>query len=136
MKNSIFLAFISFLILFNVNAQTTNNQIKNYSENPYWIEMMQDPSANFYETVEAFNQYWDGREVTKSSGYKPFKTTGETGLMPMVQETSTIKFSMLISILKMHKAPEMIFLPATGQIWVPLKNPAIQEPDNLMEMAG
>ena len=73
MKNSIFLAFISFLILFNVNAQTTNNQIKNYSENPYWIEMMQDPSANFYETVEAFNQYWDGREVTKSSGYKPFK---------------------------------------------------------------
>ncbi|MDD2527652.1 MAG: T9SS type A sorting domain-containing protein [Lentimicrobiaceae bacterium] len=40
---------------------------------PYWIEMMKDPSANFYETQRAFNVYWEGREVTKGSGYKPFK---------------------------------------------------------------
>ena len=73
MRNSIFLTLISLLILFSVNAQTANNQAKDYSEYPHWIEMMQDPSANFYETVEAFNQYWDGREITKGCGYKPFK---------------------------------------------------------------
>ncbi|MBW6492029.1 MAG: T9SS type A sorting domain-containing protein [Lentimicrobium sp.] len=43
------------------------------SEFPYWIEMMQDQSANFYETQSAFNAYWEGREITKGSGYKPFK---------------------------------------------------------------
>lgn len=40
---------------------------------PYWIEMMQDPSANFYATQRAFNLYWENRPVTKSSGWKVFK---------------------------------------------------------------
>ncbi len=40
---------------------------------PYWIEMMQDPDANFFTTVAAFDIYWEGREITRSSGYKPFK---------------------------------------------------------------
>ena len=40
---------------------------------PYWVEMMQDPSANFFETQQAFETYWEGREVTRGSGYKPFK---------------------------------------------------------------
>ncbi|MCF6343013.1 MAG: hypothetical protein L3J31_09440, partial [Bacteroidales bacterium] len=40
---------------------------------PYWIEMMQDPEANFFTTVAAFETYWEGRKITKSSGYKPFK---------------------------------------------------------------
>lgn len=58
--------------ILQVNAQSTQTQ-KNYTEYPYWIEMMQDPSANFYETVDAFNQYWEGREITRGCGYKPFK---------------------------------------------------------------
>ena len=43
------------------------------SEYPYWIEMMQDEDANFYDVQEAFNVYWEGREITKGSGWKPFK---------------------------------------------------------------
>lgn len=43
------------------------------SEYPYWIEMMQDVDANFYDVQEAFNAYWEGREITKGSGWKPFK---------------------------------------------------------------
>ncbi|NOY51814.1 MAG: hypothetical protein GXO88_14775 [Chlorobi bacterium] len=64
---------ILYLTAFPLNAQQSENQQKNYSEYPYWIDMMQDASANFYETVDAFNQYWDGREITKGCGYKPFK---------------------------------------------------------------
>ena len=40
---------------------------------PYWIEMMQDRDANFYETQRAFNLYWSNREIVRGSGWKPFK---------------------------------------------------------------
>lgn len=73
MRKSIYLILITLFISVSLTAQNTNIQDLNYSENPYWIEMMQDPSANFQETVEAFNQYWEGREITRGCGYKPFK---------------------------------------------------------------
>lgn len=63
--------------LFAINSSfaqnTKTNSNKNYAEYPYWIEMMQDKSVNFYETQKAFNAYWENREVTKGSGWKPFK---------------------------------------------------------------
>ena len=52
------------------NGSQTVGDTANY---PYWIEMMQDPNANYYQTVRAFEIYWKDREVTRSSGYKPFK---------------------------------------------------------------
>lgn len=67
---------VLFFILFGliVNSPVNAQQLKaDASEFPYWIEMMQDPSANFFETQAAFNAYWEGREITKGSGYKPFK---------------------------------------------------------------
>lgn len=55
--------------LFGLQAQ----QSQDTSSHPYWIEMMQDPSANFYATQNAFEKYWDGRTQDKGNGYKPFK---------------------------------------------------------------
>jgi len=40
---------------------------------PYWQEMMQDPNANFYATVSAFNKYWENRTDYKGNGWKVFK---------------------------------------------------------------
>ena len=40
---------------------------------PIWVEMMQDPSANFFKTQRAFENYWGGRERQKGDGYKIFK---------------------------------------------------------------
>ncbi len=40
---------------------------------PYWIDMMQDRSINFYRTQRAFNIYWQNRPVQKGSGWKAFK---------------------------------------------------------------
>ena len=72
--------FKSFLISLFLSAtfvtfsQSNNNQITNDTANyPYWIEMMQDESVNFYDVQRAFNIYWEGREITKGSGWKPFK---------------------------------------------------------------
>lgn len=50
-----------------------NNSQVDYHSYPYWIKMMQDPDANFFETQKAFYDYWEGREITKGSGYKAFK---------------------------------------------------------------
>ncbi|HZE21129.1 MAG TPA: sialidase family protein, partial [Desulfobaccales bacterium] len=40
---------------------------------PYWIEMMQDPSVNFFTVQRAFNLYWEHRKITRGCGWKPFK---------------------------------------------------------------
>ena len=52
------------------NTKTFTNDTASY---PYWIEMMQNPSANYYQTVRAFNLWWGDREISRASGYKPFK---------------------------------------------------------------
>ncbi|MCC6818667.1 MAG: hypothetical protein IT245_07240, partial [Bacteroidia bacterium] len=64
---------LSFLILYlcacNLKAQSINDTA-NY---PYWINMMQDNSVNFYQTQRAFNTYWQNRNIDKGSGWKVFK---------------------------------------------------------------
>lgn len=49
-----------FFISVSVNAQE-------------WVEMMEDPSANFYDTQQSFNNYWDGKEIERGKGWKQFK---------------------------------------------------------------
>jgi len=90
MKKLFFLSLVGFLVSINVIAQ--QNDTANY---PYWIEMMKDPSANFFQTQRAFNLYWENREITPSSGYKPFKrweykmaqVVDENGYKPNPSET-------------------------------------------------
>ena len=42
-----------------------------FSQN--WIDMMQDPSNNFYQTQNAFNSFWEGKTIEKGKGWKQFK---------------------------------------------------------------
>lgn len=63
------LAGVFFFFTLSANAQTE----KEYREKPLWVNMMQDPEANFYETQKAFELYWEGREITRGCGWKPFK---------------------------------------------------------------
>ena len=57
-----------------LNAQSQpSSAIPDTASFPYWIEMMQDPSANFYAVQSAFNTYWKDRPITKGCGWKPFK---------------------------------------------------------------
>lgn len=46
---------------------------KDTADYPYWIRMMQDPGANFFATVSAFEKYWKNRPVTRGCGWKVFK---------------------------------------------------------------
>ncbi|MES2557366.1 MAG: PKD domain-containing protein [Bacteroidota bacterium] len=38
-----------------------------------WVQLMSDPTANFYDVQAAFNNYWKDRPVEKGKGYKAFK---------------------------------------------------------------
>ena len=38
-----------------------------------WVDLMNDPKENFYDVVDAFEQYWNGKSVEKGRGWKQFK---------------------------------------------------------------
>ncbi len=43
------------------------------SHSQSYVEMMHDPTANFYDVQDSFNSYWDGRPMEKGKGYKAFR---------------------------------------------------------------
>ncbi|NOU46068.1 MAG: PKD domain-containing protein [Bacteroidales bacterium] len=67
------IVILSFVVLMSFSTQTVHAQVNDTANFPYWIEMMQNPDVNYFQTVRAFETYWQGREITKGSGYKPFK---------------------------------------------------------------
>lgn len=76
MKSFISSLLLLLLLLIGLStfSQTTSPAVSNdTTQYPYWIQMMQDPSANFFETQRAFNQYWQDRTITRGCGWKPFK---------------------------------------------------------------
>jgi len=54
-------------------AQSPTGNANDTANFPYWIDMMQDQSVNFFEVQKAFNIYWEGRTIDKGAGWKPFK---------------------------------------------------------------
>jgi len=77
MKKSLFF-LVSFLFsalaLFSQNSGSIPASLASDTAHyPYWIEMMQNQEVNFYDVQRAFNTYWEGREITRGCGYKPFK---------------------------------------------------------------
>ncbi|MFC2120966.1 T9SS type A sorting domain-containing protein [Bacteroidota bacterium] len=71
---------IGFIIISaSLNAQiTTNNKpdkniLSDTANYPHWIEMMQNPNTNFFETQKAFYKYFENRDKGKGTGYKQFK---------------------------------------------------------------
>ncbi len=60
MKKNILLGFL-FLSLNGAFSQSN------------WVEEMQNPSTNFYDVKNSFEDYWQNREVEKGKGWKQFK---------------------------------------------------------------
>ena len=38
-----------------------------------WIDKMQDPNNNFYDTQREFEEYWNNKAIEKGKGWKQFK---------------------------------------------------------------
>lgn len=72
-NNFLKITFSFFLLIFSISKSTAQINEKDTANYPYWIQMMQDPDANFFQTQKAFYKYWENREIQKGAGYKPFK---------------------------------------------------------------
>lgn len=75
MKTSVFrwsAVMATLLFCGEADAQSVVSD-RDTSNFPYWIQMMNDPAANYFTTVRAFEQYWRNRPVTRGSGWKVFK---------------------------------------------------------------
>jgi len=75
MKNRLFILMLGGLLV-GALLQAQNSQkltSADYAAYPHYMEMMLNPNSNFYEIQKAFYTYWEGREITRGSGYKPFK---------------------------------------------------------------
>ena len=70
--NKIFVVLFWVLVA-SVSGFSQSKVVNDTATHPYWIEMMQDPGANYYRTVRAFNIYWKDKDIERGSGYKPFK---------------------------------------------------------------
>lgn len=89
-KRTLFMKCILFCLLalvlgFPAVSQNTQDTMNN----PYWVDMMQDPEQNFFQTQRAFELYWQNRAIEKGSGYKPFKRW-EFSIFPLVQPNGGI----------------------------------------------
>jgi len=66
-----------------LRAQSTNSYSKrDMRRSPLWIEMMNDPNANYFETIRAFREFWKDRILPKEpfdEGFDVFER--EVGLI-------------------------------------------------------
>lgn len=67
-KNFKFLLFVwLFTIVGTTHAfsQSASKKDLNYSKHPYWIAMIDDTTANYFETIKAYDSFWKNREKPK-----------------------------------------------------------------------
>jgi PKD repeat protein/photosystem II stability/assembly factor-like uncharacterized protein len=72
-KRYLLFALLGTALTYTSQSQTVDPVAPDTADYPYWIEMMADPSANFYDVQRAFNIYYENRDMTKVKGWKPFK---------------------------------------------------------------
>ena len=72
MKKLYFALILPLMLLAWLPLQSQNYQNlthDDFANHPYWVELMQDETVNFYDVQNAFNIYWENREITKGSGW-------------------------------------------------------------------
>ncbi|UKJ07483.1 hypothetical protein [Solitalea lacus] len=56
-------------------SKEEKSKLKLYRKEPKWIDMMNDPNANYFETIKAFEAFWAGRKLPEEEG----EEKGENG---------------------------------------------------------
>jgi hypothetical protein len=73
MRRLLLISLLWASLTFSSLAQSTTLSAPDTTNYPYWIEMMADPSENFFHVQKAFNIWAGNRDLTKIKGWKPFK---------------------------------------------------------------
>lgn len=61
-KKITLIAILALCFSLQIQAQETKRKV-NYEKEPAWIKMMDDPNANYYETIKAFKKYYRERPL-------------------------------------------------------------------------
>ncbi|MDB5272121.1 MAG: hypothetical protein JWO58_488 [Chitinophagaceae bacterium] len=72
MKTKLTILLLAFLLKAHtsdaqIDSVARKQQFERYHETPVWMDMMNDPNANYNETCRAFAIYWLGREIPAES---------------------------------------------------------------------
>jgi photosystem II stability/assembly factor-like uncharacterized protein len=72
---SLSLKFTFVFILFLSPYIQAQPDLTDYDKNSadYWLVKMSDPNQNYYDLVNEFNSFWEGKTLDKNSGYKQFR---------------------------------------------------------------
>lgn len=62
-------AILFLITMLSMNTLTWGQGV----QDRHWAEEMKDVSTNFYDVQAAFNEHWEGKEITKGQGYKQYK---------------------------------------------------------------
>jgi hypothetical protein len=69
-----FFCALMFILTMNAHAQTPStpptHSKRELQKSPIWIDLMNDPNANYFETIRAFREFWKDRVLPK----EPFET--------------------------------------------------------------
>ncbi len=86
-----------------------------------WVKMMQDPTVNFYTTVDSFNAYWSDRPQEKGKGYKVFRRW-EAFMRPRVFPSGEISNASLgyENFEAFKTANPGLFLEKIANAWTPM----------------
>lgn len=92
-----------------------------YAQENSWVQMMQDPNANFYDIQKAFNAEWKDKVPGKGQGYKQFKRW-ENFMAPRVYPSGKLPHDIIAT--ELIKVVNDNNLKSRGQAqvanWVPL----------------
>ena len=58
----LFLRLLVIGCLISINGMTQSANV-NYSKRPYWIAMMDDSTANYFEAQKAYDLFWKGKVI-------------------------------------------------------------------------
>lgn len=64
-KFSLFAILFVFAGKTNLYSQSASKKDLNYSKRPYWIAMIDDTTANYFETIKAYDDFWKNRDKPK-----------------------------------------------------------------------
>lgn len=62
------LGFMLITICFSNTIAGNISKNKSYRKNPIWIQMMNDPKANYFETIKAFREFWKEKKLPCEAG--------------------------------------------------------------------
>ncbi|MEY4875184.1 MAG: hypothetical protein RL708_333 [Bacteroidota bacterium] len=67
-KSKILLLLILCFLVSKFSIAQQSISKKKYRNNPVWIQMMNDPTANYFETIKAFREFWKEKKLPCEAG--------------------------------------------------------------------